>query len=85
VRGSVHHLGNGGALTTADIVGPAMEMEATFRYSSLAPDLPVVLGRLADLAPTTLALMHGSSFSGGGGSALRELAEAYDARFLAHS
>jgi hypothetical protein len=44
-----------------------------------------VLGRLADLAPTTLALMHGSSFAGDGRSALRELAQAYDARFLAHS
>jgi glyoxylase-like metal-dependent hydrolase (beta-lactamase superfamily II) len=77
------HLGNGPALTSGDIVGPAMEAEALFRYSSLAPDLPVTLGRLAELAPTTLALMHGSSFSGDGARALDALAAAYDARFLA--
>ena len=77
------HLGNGPALTTADVVEPAMEAEAMFRYTSLAPDLPLVINRLADLEPTTLALMHGSSFSGPGGAALRTLADAYDARYLA--
>ena len=77
------HLGNGPAVTSGDIVGPAMEGESVFRHSSLAPDLPVTLGRLADLNPTTLALMHGSSFTGDGAGALRELAEAYDARFYA--
>jgi flavorubredoxin len=77
------HLGNGPALTTDDIVEPAMESEALFRYSSLAPDLPLVINGLADLAPKTLALMHGSSFAGDGASALRSLADAYDARYLA--
>lgn len=79
------HLGNGPALTTDDVVAPAMETEATFRYSSLAPNLLVTLDRLADLEPTTLALMHGSSFTGDGGRALRDLAAAYDARFMAHT
>ena len=77
------HGGNGPSLTTDDIVVPAMEAETMFRYSSLAPDLPVVINRLAELEPTTLALMHGSSFAGKGGVALRDLAAAYDARFLA--
>ncbi|MBW3641597.1 MAG: MBL fold metallo-hydrolase [Actinobacteria bacterium] len=72
------HLGNGPALTGDDIVGPAMEFEMLFRYSSLAPDLPVIVNRLADLGPTTLALMHGSSFSGDSGGALRHLADAYE-------
>ena len=33
---------------------------------------------LADLEPTTLAVMHGASFTGDGGHALRDLATAYD-------
>jgi flavorubredoxin len=77
------HLGDGPALTTDDIVEPAMAAEAIFRSTSLAPDTAVQLNRLADLNPTTLALMHGSSFTGDGGEALRQLAAAYDARYLA--
>ena len=34
----------------------------------------LTLQRLADLSPRTLATMHGASFSGDGGNALRELA-----------
>ena len=79
------HLGNGPALTTDDIVEPAMEAEAIFRSSSLSPLTTVTLGQLADLEPRTLALMHGSSFSGDGGAALRALAVAYDERFLART
>lgn len=61
------HLGNGPALTTDDIVGPAMEAEAIFRATGLAPDTATVMRRLGDLAPKTLALMHGSSYNGDGG------------------
>lgn len=77
------HFGDGPALTADDIVQPAMEFEAFFRYSSLTPDLPVVLNQLADLGATTLALMHRSSFSGDAGHALRQLADEYDGRYLA--
>jgi len=77
------HLGNGPAVTTDDIVGPAMEAEAMFRSTCLAPETTVVMERLAELSPRTLALMHGSSFSGDGGRALYELAAAYDERYLA--
>ena len=38
------------------------------------------LHRLADLAPTTLALMHGSSFAGDGAAQLRSLADSYEER-----
>ena len=76
------HFGNGPALVTDDIVEAAMEGEAMFRSSSLAPDTAIVIDRLADLAPQTLALMHGSSFAGDGGSALRGLAKAYNERYL---
>jgi hypothetical protein len=36
-----------------------------------------VLDQLAELEPRTLAIMHGSSFEGDGGGALRELAAAW--------
>lgn len=75
--------GNGPALTTDDIVGPAMAFEALMPYSSLSPTLPVVIGQLADLEPSTIALMHGSSYRGDGGAALRSLADEYDRRYLA--
>ena len=39
--------------------------------------------RLADLAPTTLALMHGPSFTGDCAGALKALADDYDVRVAA--
>jgi hypothetical protein len=51
-------------VTTDDIVEPAVAGELAFRASSLAPSTAVTIAGLADLAPTTLALMHGSSFAG---------------------
>jgi flavorubredoxin len=77
------HLGNGPALTNDDIVEPAMEGEALFRASSLAPDTTLVMSRLAELEPRTLAVMHGSSFAGDGRKALESLAAAYDERYFA--
>jgi hypothetical protein len=59
-----------------------MVAEDIFHASSMGPDLTATLHRLADLAPTTLALMHGSSFTGDGAAQLRALADAYDARML---
>jgi flavorubredoxin len=79
------HVGNEPAVTTNDIIEPAMAAEAMFRASSLAPDTALVLERLAELAPRTLGLMHGSSFSGDGGVALRQLAKAYDEHYLART
>jgi flavorubredoxin len=79
------HLGNGPALVEDDIVGPAVEAEDLFGYSSLAPTTVATLERLAELEPRTLALMHGSSFTGDGGAALRALAQAYDRRMASAS
>jgi flavorubredoxin len=76
------HIGNGPALTTNDIVTPAVEAENLFRASSLAPNTAEVIRRLADLTPTTLALMHGSSFNGDSATALNDLADAYQSKFL---
>jgi flavorubredoxin len=79
------HVGDGPALTDHDIVGPAIATEEMFRYSSLAPTTTSVMRSLADLSPKRLALMHGSSYSGDGAAALRELASAYEERFLTHA
>jgi flavorubredoxin len=79
------HLGDGPALASGDIVGPAMEAEALFRSSSLAPDTATVMRGLGELAPTTLALMHGSSFSGDGAAALNDLAAGYESQYLTPS
>jgi flavorubredoxin len=78
------HLGNGPAVTSADIVGPAAAAEDAFRATCLTPDTAPTIRRLAALAPRTLALMHGSSFAGDCAGALSALADDY-ARRLAHA
>jgi len=72
------HPGNGAAIVSTDIVGPAMDAEALFGFSSLSPTTGATLRKLAALEPATLAVMHGSSFEGDGGMALRMLSERYD-------
>ena len=74
-------LGDGPAVIDDDVVGPAMEAERLFRYSSLTPDSAAVMRTLGDLEPVTLALMHGSSFSGDGKRALYDLAGAYESQY----
>jgi flavorubredoxin len=77
------HLGDGPALTDADIVGPAVQAEDLFAYSTLAPGTPSTIDQLATLAPTTLALMHGSSYTGDCAAALHDLASTYRDRIAA--
>ena len=77
------HLGDGPALTEDDIVGRASDGEDAFAYSSLAPSTPATIERLAQLVPRTLALMHGSSFTGDCAGALRALADNYRSRIAA--
>ncbi|MGH9055194.1 MAG: MBL fold metallo-hydrolase [Acidimicrobiales bacterium] len=74
------HLGKGPALMERDIVGPAERAEDLFHATCLTPSTGPTIRRLADLRPETLALMHGSSFSGDCAAALLALAEGYDAR-----
>jgi flavorubredoxin len=73
-------LGNGKALTDEDVVGPAIAAEDLFQYSCLAPGMGATIRGLAKLAPRTLALMHGPSFTGDGSAALGALADEYDRR-----
>jgi flavorubredoxin len=75
--------GDGPALTGGDIVGPAIAAEDMGGPSSLHPSMGPTIRRLAALAPRTLALMHGPSFTGDGEAALRALAESYDGRVRA--
>jgi flavorubredoxin len=77
-------LGDGRALTEGDVVGPAIAAEDLFKYSSLAPGMGGTIRGLSKLAPRTLALMHGPSFSGDGAAALSALADDYDRRVSGH-
>jgi len=73
-------LGDNPALTSGDIVGPAIQAEDLFQYSALAPGMGSAIRRLAPLKPKTLALMHGPSFQGDGAAALHALADNYEKR-----
>jgi flavorubredoxin len=76
-------LGDGPALVSGDIVGPAIRGEDVFGYASLNPGMGATLRGLAGLAPRTLALVHGPSFQGDGAAALTALAADYDRRVSA--
>ena len=75
-------VGNAAALTSDDIVAPAILAEDLFQFSTLSPRMGSTIRRLADLAPRTLALMHGPSFDGDAAAALRALGDDYDRRVL---
>lgn len=73
------HAGKCPALTESDCVAPAMEAEEVFHATGLTTNLGPTLEQLAQLNPTTLAIMHGSSFTGDGAAQLRGLADGYAA------
>jgi flavorubredoxin len=73
-------VGGGPALTQGDVVGPSIAAEDLFRYSALNPEMGSTIRSLAGVAPRTLAIMHGPSFSGDGAAALHALADEYDRR-----
>jgi hypothetical protein len=62
-----------------DLISPALEAEDIFKASCLTPQTAPTMRGLAELEPTTLGLMHGPSYAGMGGQALRDLANAYGA------
>lgn len=69
------------AITDADLVDAATLAEEIFHQTSLGPAVPQTLRRLADLNPTTLAIMHGSSYNGDCSALLRTMAEVYEQRY----
>jgi flavorubredoxin len=71
------HTGKCPALTESDCVAPALEAEEVFHATGLTTNLGPTLELLAQLNPTTLAIMHGSSYTGDGGAQLRALADGY--------
>jgi flavorubredoxin len=73
------HAGQCPALTESDCVAPALEAEQLFHATGLTTNLAPTLEQLARLTPSTLALMHGASFTGDGAGQLRGLAAGYAA------
>jgi flavorubredoxin len=76
-------LGDPVALTHDDPVPAAAAAEDLFGASCLTPLTAPTVRSLADLSPTTLGVMHGSSFSGNGRAVLSALADDYEARLTA--
>jgi len=72
------HVGDPPALTEGDILGPAIAAERQFGYTAVTPATGATIRRLADLRPRTLAVMHGSSFTGDAAMLLERLAEFYE-------
>jgi flavorubredoxin len=75
-----HHFGNVEAVTTSDLTGPTRKAMQQLQQGPLAGYMPYtrqtegVLHSLAGLKPETLAVMHGSSYSGQGDRLLIDLA-----------
>ena len=63
--------------TESDIVAPAIDTAAKVPFMPWTPLAQPTLRRLAGLAPTTIALMHGPTFKGDGAAALNGLADHY--------
>ena len=72
------HAGDPAPVTDGDIAGPAMVAEGRFGFTAVSPATSATIRRLAGLEPRTLAVMHGSSYSGAGAPVLESLAGFYD-------
>lgn len=70
-------LGDAPVVSSDDPVAPAMEAEAAFHPSAITPSTAPTIRRLAELAPSALAMMHGPVFFGDGRDALERLADGY--------
>jgi flavorubredoxin len=73
-------VGDGPAVTTTDLLDAAGQTEDMFGSTCLTPSTAPTIRRLAELAPTALAIMHGSSYAGDAAKALLALADDYDQR-----
>lgn len=75
-----HQFGDVAAVTTSDLIGPARQAMQQMQSGPLADYMPYtsqssgLLAGLAALQPQTLAVMHGSSFTGSGEQMLIDLA-----------
>ena len=81
------HSGDVEALCDGDIVGRSRDYNTRQQEGPMAGSVPYthrtrdILEGLAALGPTTLACMHGSSFSGDGARALREFGDVLERCF----
>jgi flavorubredoxin len=73
-------MGDGPAVTEASPMDATVAAEDAFGYSCLSPVTVPTVERLAELEPSTLALMHGPAHRGDGGGWLRDLAASYATR-----
>jgi len=73
-------IGDGDAVTGDDVIAAAVAAEDMFQATSLTPLTAPTLRRLAELEPSLLAVMHGSSYRGDGAQALQRLADQYERR-----
>jgi flavorubredoxin len=71
------------AITGDDLVDPAVAAEQMFHATALTTTTASTIRSLGDLAPTTLAVMHGASYQGDGRAALHALADAYESMVAA--
>jgi flavorubredoxin len=77
------HTGGGPPVTEDDIVERAFVTEDLFKgQTALTPNTAPTIRKLAALDPSTLAVMHGSSFAGDCQEALIALADGYEERLL---
>jgi flavorubredoxin len=63
-------------LTESDVLGPAEAMRRAMGGVAIEANTRALLNKLAATEPTTLALMHGSSYRGNGSALLRAMADA---------
>jgi flavorubredoxin len=73
-------LGDGPAVASHDVVEAALAADDVFGATCLTPSTGPAIRELAELTPTTLAVMHGTCFTGDAAGALTSLADALDAR-----
>ncbi|MGW5682035.1 hypothetical protein [Nonomuraea sp. NPDC003754] len=73
-------MGPAPAMTDKEIVSPALAAEDAYGATCLTPSTGPTMRALAGLEPTALCLMHGPVYHGDCGSALRDLAGAYESR-----
>jgi hypothetical protein len=65
------------------LIGPAFKTEEMYQATVLNSLTAPTIRRLAEVNPTTLALMHGPAFQGNGKQALLDLADGYEKLFKA--
>jgi flavorubredoxin len=77
--------GDGPAVTRESIVEAAAGTEDMFKSTSLTPHTAATIRRLASLNPKTIAVMHGSCFTGDCAQQLGGLADYYEQALAAAS